>query len=139
MDTVKQFIFDVPGDPVGKQRPRFCVKTRRSYTPHRTVEYENLVRACFRDAFPDAKPLDEPVSVQIVAFHSIPKSWNKAKREQARKLEILPGKPDCDNVAKAICDALNGLAYVDDLLIYRLDVRKQYGTVPMVVVIIRPR
>ena len=138
MSAVKQFIFDVPGDPVGKQRPR-VTRSGHAFTPHRTVEYENLVRACFRDAFPDAQPLDEPVSVQIVAFHSIPKSWSKAKREQARKLEILPGKPDCDNIAKSICDALNGVAYTDDRLICRLDVRKQYGTVPMVVVIVKTR
>lgn len=138
MNAARQFIFDVPGDPVGKQRPR-VTRSGHAFTPHRTVEYENLVRACFRDAYPEAQPLDEPVSVQIVAFYSIPKSWSKTKRGQARNLEILPGKPDCDNIAKAICDALNGVAYSDDRLIYRLDVRKQYGTVPMAVVTISTR
>lgn len=36
-------------------------------------------------------------------------------------------KPDADNVAKSILDALNGLAYKDDSQVANLLVFKQYG------------
>ena len=36
-------------------------------------------------------------------------------------------KPDCDNIAKAILDALNGLAYEDDSQIVSAVILKRYG------------
>lgn len=53
-------------------------------------------------------------------------------------MEIMPTKkPDCDNVAKMICDALNGLAYKDDAQIVNLNVLKAYTSdVPFVAVTI---
>jgi Holliday junction resolvase RusA-like endonuclease len=38
-------------------------------------------------------------------------------------------KPDADNVAKAVLDALNGLAFEDDSRIYVLNVAKRYTLV----------
>ena len=46
-------------------------------------------------------------------------------------------KPDLDNVAKLICDALNGLAWHDDNAIVDMQVRKFYSTQPRVEVIIK--
>ena len=44
---------------------------------------------------------------------------------------ILPTKkPDTDNIAKAILDALNGLAYYDDAQICQLEVYKFYSDEP---------
>lgn len=36
-------------------------------------------------------------------------------------------KPDSDNIAKAILDALNGVAYYDDSQVVGLTVKKEYG------------
>ena len=36
-------------------------------------------------------------------------------------------RPDCDNLAKSILDALNGLAYKDDKQITYLSIEKLYG------------
>jgi Holliday junction resolvase RusA-like endonuclease len=45
--------------------------------------------------------------------------------------EILPVvKPDLDNVAKLILDALNGVAWHDDNQIARLTISKVYGKKP---------
>jgi Holliday junction resolvase RusA-like endonuclease len=49
-----------------------------------------------------------------------PKSHGKKRREEPRHLQ----KPDLDNLAKAVLDSLNGLAWVDDSQIYRLLVEK---------------
>ena len=39
-------------------------------------------------------------------------------------------KPDTDNIAKAILDALNGLAYYDDAQVVNLEVQKRYSNEP---------
>lgn len=41
-------------------------------------------------------------------------------------------KPDTDNVAKIVLDALNGIAYHDDAQIVQLTVLKRYSTEPKV-------
>ena len=65
--------------------------------------------------------------VCIIAIFPIPKSWSKKKRELALKCEILPGKPDWDNIGKIICDALNGVLYEDDACVFGGVVVKRYG------------
>lgn len=63
------------------------------------------------------------------------KSFSKAKREAAINQEILPiGRPDVDNYAKGVKDALNGIMYKDDSQITKLTVRKYYAEQPKVVV-----
>ena len=117
--------FWVPGKPFGKQRPRVC--NGHAFTPQETVDYENLVRLCFRKKYPQHIPADGQYMVCIIAIFPIPKSWSKKKRELALKCEILPGKPDWDNIGKIICDALNGVLYEDDACVYGGCVFKRYG------------
>jgi len=72
-------------------------------------------------------PIQCPCKVLIKAQFEIPKSWTKKKKAQAAALEINPGKPDIDNVAKIALDALNGVAFEDDKQVYDLKVIKRYG------------
>ena len=49
-------------------------------------------------------------------------------RKRAAEGKIKPcKKPDSDNIAKAILDALNGVAYYDDSQIVELTIKKEYG------------
>ena len=49
-------------------------------------------------------------------------------------MEYYPTKkPDADNIAKVVCDALNGLAYKDDAQVIDLTVHKRFGD-PKVIV-----
>jgi Holliday junction resolvase RusA-like endonuclease len=135
--------FIVEGKPQGKARARTYYDKRagkmRSFTPDQTKSYEDLIRWSYKSA--GGQYMGEAtLQVDIQAHYPVPKSWNRGKTNEAVQGITRPTvKPDCDNIAKSVCDALNGVAYTDDRLICRLDVRKQYGTVPMVVVIIRPR
>lgn len=124
--------FSVPGEPKGKGRPRLG-RSGHAYTPHDTANYENLVKVCFAEAFPDFVPLTDEVWVDIVAYYKIPKSVSK-KKSIDMALGFVPPlkKPDLDNIAKIICDSLNGMAYADDSQITKLIVRKQYGNTPRV-------
>lgn len=47
----------------------------------------------------------DPIEVNIVANISMPASWSKKKRA-AMDGKPMRSKPDFDNIAKAICDAL---------------------------------
>lgn len=121
--------FTVPGDPRGKGRPRFT-RQGTAYTPKETTAYEKKVRAAYYEARreTDAR-LTGPVAVQITAYYEIPKSVTKKIREKIMAGEELPmKKPDVDNVAKIILDALNDNAYQDDKQVTELFARKRYDT-----------
>ena len=120
-------VFSVPGKPKGKARAR-TKKNGQTYTPKETVEYEDKVKAYYLESQPRQKFFNkEPLAVGIYARFEIPKRTTKAE-----KLAMLRGdkdptvKPDADNIAKIICDALNGLAYGDDSQIVHLTVSKTY-------------
>lgn len=68
-----------------------------------------------------------PLRATVTAFFTVPKSTSKKK---AAALDGTPHtkRPDADNVAKAILDALNGHAYNDDSAIEALTVRKYQTT-----------
>ena len=120
----------IPGEPVGKGRPRFVKAAGRTYTPEKTARYENLVALAFSEKYPDAVPLEGPVMMMMTAYFSIPKSWSKKKQQQARDGIILPTKkPDTDNISK-IKDALNGIAYRDDAQVIHDPVFKMYSDNP---------
>ena len=128
----------IPGEPKGKARPRFSRATGATYTPRSTAEYESRVMYFFKMEYPDWTPTEKAVSVRILAYYTIPKSAGKKKRERMIKYWIRPTRrPDVDNIAKAICDSLNGLAYRDDAQIVSLGVHKLYSENPRVEVTIK--
>lgn len=107
--------FEIEGKPVGKGRPRFKRMGNfvQTYTPEKTAEYEKLVRMKFQNA--GGIITDKPVKIEIVAFFEPPKSTKKRDKAEMLRNKILPTKkPDCDNIAKIILDALNQIAYKDD-------------------------
>ena len=110
--------FTIPGEPVGKARPR--VTKWGAYTPEKTVNYENLVKVLYNG------PMHEGyVTMTVTAFYAIPKSASKKKAEQMHSGEIRPTKkPDVDNILKVIADSLNGIAYKDDAQIIKASVEK---------------
>lgn len=68
------------------------------------------------------------LKVTIYAVFTIPAGWTVGKKKMARQNKIAPEKnPDCDNIAKAILDALNGVAYKDDSQVAELVVKKRFG------------
>lgn len=127
--------FLVEGEPQGKGRHR-TTKTGHTYTPQKTVVYENWIRACYQNRT-IKKMLQGPLKTTIEAYYTIPKSKSKNIKEQMRKNIIRPQKkPDSDNVAKAVLDSLNGIAYKDDAQVVDLSVSKYYADNGFVKVII---
>lgn len=76
------------------------------------------------------------LSLALTAVFPIPVSYSKKRRAAAEGQAVFPTKrPDADNIAKAVCDALNGTAYGDDAQIVRLQVKKVYGEPHLMVLI----
>lgn len=127
--------FNVAGKVQAKQRPRFNGKF--AYTPKETIAYENWVKTCYLNKYRGQKPLEKPLKVKIIAYYDIPKSTSKKKQQQMLNGEIYPTvKPDTDNIAKGILDSLNGIAYLDDKQVVKLEVEKYYSNNGYVAVMI---
>lgn len=129
-------IFEISGEPMGKQRPKFSSANGfvRTYTPAKTMHYEEWVKLCYQQA--NGEYFGEvPLEITVDAYFEIPKSFSKKKWQQAISGELLPTKkPDADNILKIICDSLNGVAYKDDKQIVSARIQKHYGGKPCVVV-----
>lgn len=58
-------------------------------------------------------------------------SWSESIKQAARSRAIYPtNKPDIDNLAKSILDALNGVIYKDDSQVVVLTLQKYYDDDP---------
>ena len=121
--------FEVPGKITGKGRPRINTETAIAYTPARTKDYEELIKQYFIIKHRGVKLFDGRICITIKAFISVPKS--ASKKEKLKMLEgcISPTKkPDIDNIAKIVLDALNKLAFKDDNQVTKINVEKIYST-----------
>lgn len=133
---MKKLLFTVPGRPQGKARARTFYNPKlqkmSSITPESTVLYENLISTCYQNAAGNNRFSDEAyIKLRIQAFYEVPKSASKAKKAMMLSGEVLPSrKPDIDNIAKVVLDALNGVAYRDDVQVVELLMRKQYSENP---------
>jgi Holliday junction resolvase RusA-like endonuclease len=122
-ESILEFI--VPGEPVGKARPR--VTKFGAYTPAKTVNYETLVKEMFAIKYPRHKPYEGQIAMGIEAFFQIPQSRPQKVKKMMAEGDIKPcKKPDCDNILKIVADALNNMAYEDDKQIITARVSKHY-------------
>lgn len=128
-------VFEVPGEPRGKGRPRFT-RDGHAYTDSETRAYEKKIMAFYRQQLRDFQWSDGAfVSVEVTAVYPIPKSATKASLAAIQAGRILPKrKPDIDNVLKVVLDSLNGIAYKDDSQVVMVTGRKIYGHEPKLII-----
>ena len=110
----------------------------KSYADPKTVNYETFIREMFCVAYPGFVPLEGSLDVEVKAFCGMPKSVSKKKRELMESGEMKPAKrPEPDNLAKVMLDALTGLTFKNDSQVVRLLVEKSYSDRPRVEVEVR--
>ena len=129
--------FMVLGAPKGKERPRAAKLRDRTivYTPKKTKDYEREIATAYRTQCRGI--FSGAVAIEIHAYYEIPKSASRKRvLDMVSDRERPTKKPDGDNIAKAVCDALNGVAYKDDSQVVELTVRKYYSKFPHVQVFI---
>lgn len=118
----------VNGVPVPQGRPRFT-RTGRVYTPKATAAWHRKVADAAEFALLNAPdfPAEAPIGLELSFFLPIPDSWPKWKRDAAARGEVAPtGKPDTDNLTKAVLDGLNGVLFKDDAQVVSITARKEY-------------
>lgn len=121
----------IPGEPKGKARPR--VVRNHAFTPLATKLYEDDVKSLYLSAFsPFRFEKGVPIKATITACFRIPIAKEK-KYIQGETIFPIK-KPDIDNIAKIVLDALNGVAYYDDAQVIQLAIHKEYGIEPGVLV-----
>lgn len=136
----------VPGEPVAQGRGRafyrpglgvrvFDPEKSRSWKGSAQVHYqvELDVQGHRGIAFPDG-----PLELHVVAVFTCPKSHHR-KTPVPRRPKV--GKPDAENIAKAVQDAGNGILWGDDSQVVRLTVEKWVGAqgeAPRVELVVRP-
>ncbi|TNJ68203.1 RusA family crossover junction endodeoxyribonuclease [Paenibacillus hemerocallicola] len=131
--------FTVYGEPVAQGRPRASTQGGfvRLYDPAKSRDYKDYVRLAAAEHAPP-KLLEGPLAVMIIAYRSIPKSFNKKRAALAEAGKIYPvSKPDADNYLKGVKDALKGVMWVDDSQVVDAYARKRYSHKPRIEVKIR--
>ena len=87
-----------------------------------------------------AVPLDCPLKLSMSFAFDRPKSHYRTGKNSHELKENAPflhtSAPDCDNLAKFVCDALNGIFWKDDRVICMLVVEKHYASVPQTRILI---
>ena len=104
----------VPGEPMGKARPRLG-RNGRVYTPDATRKREQEIARLW---WSPPIPIEIPVAVRVTAFYSRPKdhilSDGVSLSAKGKRGPVPMRTPDLDNVVKLALDALNGVAFRDD-------------------------
>jgi Holliday junction resolvase RusA-like endonuclease len=102
-------------DPVPASRPRFT-RSGHAYTaePYRT--FKDTLRELVATQMGNTPVFDGPLAVDLVIICPKPKTT-----------KLSHPKPDVDNYAKAVLDAMNGIVFKDDSHVVGLHGRKRWG------------
>jgi Holliday junction resolvase RusA-like endonuclease len=121
----------VYGEPVPQPR----AKTRLFRNPHSPLgvtasHYEPATAKAWKATViaqivtqKPASPVEGPLALSLRFYLPRPQSLPKREHFHVKR-------PDCDNLAKAVKDALKGVVYRDDSQIVQLTVTKEYGPAP---------
>lgn len=92
-------------------------RSGHAYTPQKTRDAEEAMQMLFRSAY-RSLPFGGPVEVDLLFLFAKPKSNKSAYHTQ---------RPDADNLAKTVTDAMNGIVYKDDSQIVSIRARKEWA------------
>ncbi len=131
----------IPGNPIAKARPKFCVRGRQAmaYDPQAKLMAEKRAELSFiakQDQQEDFEGLFNASLIVRLWFH-MPVQENASKVERNAKLNglIRPAiKPDIDNLIKLVLDISNGQLWHDDSQIVELHAYQQYSENPCTII-----
>lgn len=132
MERITIIAFEIEGkaEPQGRPRATKMGAGIRLYDPPKSKAYKRVVGLKGRShmAKNHLEPYTEPLRVTLRFYFKPPKSYSKKRLKAIEsKQELHVKKPDSDNLAKAVTDALNTICYKDDSQIVELIIRKEYS------------
>ena len=135
MGVIQQAFFDFHIMPVPKERPR-VVKDKvtgkvRTFTPERTTAFHKDVHLVVDSVMGDRQLMSGPLHIDMTFKMPLPQSWPKWRKAAAIDGIIRPtGRPDMDNLEKALLDAFNDHLIADDSLVVERFAKKIYAISP---------
>jgi len=131
------FQFEILGNPIPQKQTRYCNKNGKSWMFDPSQKDKERIQWNIKP-FAPTEPLLGPVELTIAFFMPIPKSASKALRLQMLNRVVLPNKkPDEDNLAYLVTNALKRIVYEDDKQICAKHVYKFYSDKPRTVIQVR--
>jgi Holliday junction resolvase RusA-like endonuclease len=128
--------FFVQGEPKGQPRARAFARKfgnkfmARMYDPGTAEAWKSCIAAGIKGKIP-SQPFIGPIALDIRFFFPRPKSHFRKAGLKPTAPSHHSQKPDCDNAAKAVMDALTILGlWSDDKQVCRLSVSKNYAQQP---------
>lgn len=129
------FQFEIEA-PLKAQKQTRWTKDGHCYDP--SSKDKEMIRWHIKPFAPE-KPLDCAIELIVAFFFPIPKSASKMLQQQMLNRIVLPcKKPDGDNLAYLISNALKGLVYEDDKQVCVEKIYKFYGAKEKTVIIVKP-
>ena len=130
------FLFEVNGVPVPQKQTQFIRATGVAYNPSK----KDLERFQWQiKPYAPDKPLEGPIEMHLTFYVPIPKSESSRRKMQMLNGVILPTKkPDFDNLAYLVTNALKQLVYRDDSQVTDCIIRKRYSDRPRTVIKVIP-
>lgn len=128
--------FEILGEPFSKQSFRFARRGKHihKYQPKAIVVKENGVAWQIINQLPKGFiPTTEAINLELVFVFPPLKNWSKKKIAQLEEGNTIykTTKPDLqDNLCKGVCDAMEGIVFINDSQICSLRSKKVYGLTP---------
>lgn len=122
--------FTLSGNPIPQKQTRFSCQGGhpRAYDPSK--KDLEMIQWQIKPFAPQT-PLTGPICLSMIFYMPIPASTSKIRRQQMIQRIILPiVKPDEDNLAYIITNALKKIVYADDSQVCEKHVYKIYGEIP---------
>lgn len=129
------FIFEIHGNPIPQKQTMFVKKTGHAYNPSRK-DIEGL-QWQIRHTAPKV-PLTCPVETTFTFFVPMPKTSKIRMRQMLNRIILPSKKPDLDNLAYLVTNALKGIVYEDDNQIIASHNYKFYSDNPRTIIKVRP-
>lgn len=126
--------FEIIGKPCVQKRTRFS-KKGGVYNP---CKHEELMLEWQMKPYAPQQPWGGPIDMSFTFYLPIPSKTSAIRRRQMLAGYILPIiRPDFDNMAYILTNAMKNVFYKDDSQVVRCLITKLYGDEPKTIVRIR--
>lgn len=126
------FLFEIHGNPIPQQQTRFIRTSGIAYDP--SSKERDRIQWLSKPYAPES-PLLGPILVDLF-FYFVPQASASGVRRRQMLNHVIHHikKPDADNCAYLVTNALKGIFYRDDAQIIDLHVHKRFAEVAKTVV-----
>lgn len=116
-------------EPTAKARPRSTIFHGhvQTYTPKKTRDSEAMIKAMIRTQVMELGAFEEGVPIRLEATF-----YRERPKHLPKRVTMPVSRPDYDNYAKLLTDALEKFVYKNDSQICTALIKKRFGSPPRI-------